>query len=107
MDLCDAVYLGVRGFPKSELFGLSQQLRSAAVSIPSLLAEGRGRYTVADQQHFYREARGSTYEVQTQIEIAARQKFIDTEQRGKLMDLADEVGRLINGLLRSLRRPKA
>ena len=107
MDLCDAVYHVVRDFPRHELFGLSQQLRSAAVSVPSLLAEGRGRYTIADQQHFYREARGSTHEVQTQIEIAARQKFITTDQSKALMEIADEVGRLINGLLASLKRPKA
>lgn len=107
MELCDAVYVAVRRFPREELFVLSQQLRSAAVSVPSLIAEGRGRYTVADQQHFYREARGSIYEIQTQIEIAFRQKFITGEQCDALGKLADRVGCLINGLLRSLRKPNA
>jgi four helix bundle protein len=72
-------------------------MRSAASSIPSLLAEGRGRHTVPDQQHFYREARGSTFELQTQIEMAIRQQFIKGEEGARLTELANEVGRLING----------
>ena len=106
MDLVDAVYAAVRSFPKYEMFGLSHQLRSAARSIPQNIAEGRGRYTVADQQHFYRQARGSVYETQTEIEIATRQDFLSTETAEDLMKQANEVGRLINGLLNSL-RPKA
>ncbi len=106
MDLVDAVYTVTRQFPKSEMFGLAQQLKRAAMSIPCNIAEGRGRYTVADQQHFYRQARGSVLEVQTEIEIAARQQFVTTEVYNELIERANEVGRLINGLLRSL-RPKA
>jgi four helix bundle protein len=77
-------------------------MRSAAVSIPSLLAEGQGRYTIPDQRHFTRQARGSTYELQTQIEIAVRQKFITTDTGLLLLKSADRVGCVINGLLRSL-----
>ena len=101
MDLVVAVYEAVRSFPKSELFLLSQQMRAAAISIPCNIAEGRGRYTVADQTHFYRQARGSTYELQTQIEIARRLLLVGNEDGGRLNDLAAEVGRLINGLIRS------
>jgi four helix bundle protein len=102
MDLCDEVYVAVRQFPKQELFVLSQQMRSAALSIPSLIAEGQGRYTIPDQRHFTREARGSVYELQTQIEVAVRQKFITAEDGAKLMKTAGEVGRRINALLTSL-----
>ncbi len=103
MDLVDETYVAVRDFPKWELFGLSQQMRAAAVSIPSLIAEGRGRYTVKDQQHFYREARGSIHEQQTQVEIARRQQFINAEQARHLTKRTDQVGQLISGLLRSMK----
>lgn len=106
MDLVDAVYRAVRPFPKSELFVLSQQMRSAALSIPSNIAEGRGRYTPPDQVHFFVQARGSSLELQTQIEVAMRQEFINPDAGADLMKLAEEVGRLINGLITSL-RPKA
>lgn len=102
MDLVDAVYCAVRTFPQAELYCLSQQMRTAAVSIPSNLAEGRGRHTFGEERQFLRQARGSTYELQTQIEIAARQRFVTPADAESLMRRADEVGRLINGLLRSL-----
>jgi four helix bundle protein len=100
MDLVDAVYAAAATFPRTELFELSSQIKAAATSTPSLLAEGNGRYTKADQRHFYRQARGSNYEVQTQIEIARRQHFISDEHAIAMTKLAEEVGRLINGLLR-------
>ena len=107
MNLVDAVYVAVRTFPSSELFCLSQQMRKAAIAIPSDLAEGRGRFTLADQRHFYREARGSTQELETEIEIAVRQKFIPRDAGNRLIAQTQEVGRLINGLLRHLETPKA
>jgi four helix bundle protein len=100
MDLVDAVYIAVRTFPKSELYGLSQQMRSSAVSIPSNIAESRGRFTPGEEHQFLRHARGSTCELQTQIEIAARQGLIEIETAAELTKLADRVGCLINGLLR-------
>ena len=102
MDLVDDVYKVVRQFPTYERFELSQQMRTAAVSIPALIAEARGRWTVPDQRHFYLEARGSTLELETEIEIASRQSFITTEDRDRLFTQTAEVGRLINGLLNSL-----
>ncbi|HEV8657220.1 MAG TPA: four helix bundle protein [Thermoanaerobaculia bacterium] len=103
MDLVAAVYASVGSFPKSEIFYLSAQMRSAALSIPFNLAEGCGRHTIRDQQHFYRQARGSVYELQTAIDVARRQQFV-TEQVGQdLKARADEVGRLVNALLNSLK----
>ena len=104
MELADDVYQAVEPFPKSELFVLSQQMRAAALSIPSLIAEGRGRYTPADQRHFYREARGSNYELQTQIEFAMRRQLVVPEQGHQLLRKAERVGRLINGLLNKMNR---
>ena len=103
MDLVDAIYDATRSFPQSELYCLSSQMRKAAISIPSDIAEGRGRHTLPDYRHFLYEARGGTQELETQIEIAIRQNFIDTQRGSQLIALVNEVGRLINGLLRSLR----
>ena len=103
MELVDQVYVAVRSFPKSELFGLSQQMRAAAVSIPSNLAEGSGRYSIREEKQFARHARGSTYELQTQIEIAVRQGFIAPEDAVHLQNKAKKVGQLINAFIRSLK----
>ncbi|GAC1431314.1 MAG: hypothetical protein NVSMB68_03640 [Thermoanaerobaculia bacterium] len=102
MDLVDAVYGVTRSFPSSETFGLTAQMRKAAGSIPSDIAEGRGRHTTADYRHFLREARGGLQELETQIEIATRQNYIESRLAQTIIDQVHEVGRLINGLLRSL-----
>jgi four helix bundle protein len=103
MDLVDAVYRAVRRFPREELFVLSAQMRKAAISIPCNIAEGCGRWTPAEQRQFARHARGSVLELQTQIEIARRQHFID-EKRGQALDAAAaEVGKLLNCWLRKLK----
>ena len=103
MDLVDDVYKVVRRFPDYERFELSAQMRTAAVSIPTLIAEGRGRWTVPDQRHFYLEARGSTLELETEIEIGARQGFMSSDDRDRLFRRTAEVGRLINGLIKTLK----
>jgi len=103
MDLVDAVYRTVRRFPREELFVLSAQMRSAAISIPCNIAEGCGRWTPKEQRQFARHARGSVLELQTQIEIARRQEFIDRKQSEALTEASSEVGRLLNGWLRKLR----
>ena len=103
MDLVDAVYRTVRRFPREELFVLSAQMRRAAISIPCNIAEGCGRWTQAEQRQFARHARGSVLELQTQIEIARRQGFIDQETRDALDSAAAVVGRLLNGWLKKLR----
>jgi four helix bundle protein len=100
MDLVDAVYDAVETFPKTELYALGAQLRKAVVSIPSLIAEGRGRYTTKDRRHFYVEARGSSHEIETELEIAMRRKFIAADRAMALIEQTAEVGRLISGLIR-------
>jgi four helix bundle protein len=102
MDLVEAVYRATTGFPKEEVFGLRAQVRKAVVSIPSNIAEGEGRRTTADFLRFLSIAHGSLREVETQVLIAERLGYIDAETRRGVMDSAAEVGRLINGLIRSL-----
>jgi four helix bundle protein len=102
MDLVDAVYAAARGFPNSEQFCMSFQFRKAALSIPLNIAEGRGRATNADQRHFLVQARGSVAEVDTLIQVAQRQGFLTDGQSAELGDLTAEVGRLVNGLIKSL-----
>ena len=83
-------------------------MRKAAVSIASNLAEGKGRFSANEERHFARQARGSTYELQTQIEIAIRLEFLGVEEGTELVHKAAEVGRTINGYLKSIKpRPEA
>jgi four helix bundle protein len=102
MDLVEAVYRSTDRFPSIERFGLTNQLRRAAVSIPSNIAEGQGRSSTKDFLHFLSISRGSLQEVQTQIEIARRLEYIDDPTSQKILDSSEEVARLINGLCRSL-----
>jgi four helix bundle protein len=101
MNLADAVYTASADFPRVEMFGLTSQVRRAAVSIPSNVAEGRaiggGRYL----SHL-RIAIGSEAEVQTQIELAVRRAYISADRARVLLEDAAEVGRMLHGLLRSL-----
>jgi len=89
-------------FPKDEIFGLRLQIRRAAVSIPSNLAEGQGRSTENDYRRFVLNVRGSLLEIQTQIVICERLEYFDEEQTTNLGTKADEIGRMLNGLLRYL-----
>jgi four helix bundle protein len=85
------------------MFGLTNQIRRAAVSIPSNLAEGQARQTTKEFLHFVSIARGSLQEVETQIVIANRLKYLDESKTEKVLELSGEVSRLICGLANSLR----
>jgi four helix bundle protein len=102
MDLVTKVYEITKFFPESERFGLTTQLRRAAVSIPSNIAEGQGRRTTNEFLSFLSIARGSLMEVQTQVEIAARLSFVTTEFAVTIEEQSATIGRLLNGLIRSL-----
>ncbi|SRR5229473_3674188 len=103
MDLVVLVYKVSAGFPKEELFGLTVQIRKAAVSIPSNIAEGQGRNTTRDFIHFLGIAKGSLQELQTQLVVAHRLNYLNEIVRTELLDLSYEVGRLIHGLMNSLK----
>jgi len=103
MALVRDVYSTVGKFPAWELYVLGQQMRKAAISIPSNVAEGQGRWEAADYRRFLRYARGSALELQTQIVIAKDVDYLSEPEFDALIGKANEVGRLINGLLRSLK----
>ena len=96
-----AVYEVTKELPADERFGLTQQLRRAAVSIPSNIAEGFGRHSRPDYLRFLDIARGSTYEVQTQLRLAHDLGYL-TETH--CLELVAEVERILNALIASLRR---
>ena len=102
MDFVMLVYKATSSFPREELFGLRQQLRRAAVSVPSNIAEGQGRQTVRDFLQFLSVARGSLQEAETQISIAERLGYLNAEHSACLIGLSTEVSLLINGLCNSL-----
>ncbi len=104
MDLVEAVYKLTGQFPKEELYGLISQLRRAAVSIPSNIAEGEGRGTPNDFVRFLSIAYGSLREAETQLLIAIRLKYVDESAAANAQNLCDETGRLLNGLMNSLRK---
>jgi four helix bundle protein len=102
MDLVEEIYKITRGFPKDELYGLTSQLRRAAVSVPSNIAEGQGRLTPGAFRQFLGHARGSLLETETRISLALRPQYISPEEMGHLLRLSGEVGRILNGLIGSI-----
>ncbi|MGH9508779.1 MAG: four helix bundle protein [Terriglobales bacterium] len=103
MDLVVEIYAAAEKFPRHELYGLTSQMRRAAVSVPSNIAEGQAHYSRLEFRHFLRHARGSLAELETQVLIAERLKYLDHETSLRLTRLAEEVGRIINGLIASTR----
>ncbi|MFT3785787.1 MAG: four helix bundle protein [Tepidisphaeraceae bacterium] len=103
MDLAAAVYRFVRMLPDDERFGLSSQLRRAAVSIPSNIAEGQGRAGPAEFARFLNIAHGSLREVETQLLLCVHVGLSTDEEIAEPLGLCAVVGRLINGLRRHLR----
>jgi four helix bundle protein len=95
------IYRVTATFPRDELYGLVSQLRRAAVSIPSNIAEGQGRLTEGEFRQFLGHARGALFEVETQLHIANELGFISAGQLQRTVRLSTEVGMLVNGLLGS------
>ncbi|MGD0346302.1 MAG: four helix bundle protein [Terracidiphilus sp.] len=106
MQLATGIYKLTRAFPREETYGLASQLRRAAVSIPSNIAEGHGRSGVAEYRHFLWIARGSNFEIQTQLEIARSLKMGDSQLLKESEALSQEIGKMLYALLDKL-RPKA
>jgi four helix bundle protein len=107
MDLAQELYRATARFPKEEMYGLTSQLRRAAVSVPSNIAEGQGRRTTGAFLQHLSIAHGSLRETETQVLLAVRLGYLSDKAAASLMKQAGEVGRLITGLANSLSRSSA
>ena len=101
MDLVDMIYEITREFPDEEKFGLSSQMRRAAVSIPSNLAEGAAREGKMEFANFINIAKGSLSELETQVIISERQSYID--EKKELIGLIEKISSQLSGLHRHIK----
>jgi four helix bundle protein len=104
MMLVTDIYRYTRCFPKEEIYGLRSQLRRAAISVPSNIAEGQGRASTGEFKQFLGHARGSLLELETQLQIARNLEYLSSEDYALLQRECSEVGRVLNGLLAALPR---
>jgi four helix bundle protein len=104
MDLVADIYRITDNFPKREIYSLTDQIRRAAVSVPSNIAEGQAHYNKGEFVHFLRHACGSLAELETQILLAERLEYVRREQLQDLLRQVIEVGKLLNGLINSLKK---
>jgi four helix bundle protein len=102
MQLVTEIYRITEGFPREEVYGLTSQLRRAAVSVPCNIAEGQGRLTKGEFQQFLGYARGSLLELETLIQVAANLNYLNAAQSNELLCQSAEVGKILNGLLSSI-----
>ena len=102
MDLVSDVYRVTANFPREEVYGLTNQLRRSAVSVPSNIAEGQGRAPKGEFIQFLCHSRGSLLELETQVLIASSLGYWNTQQQQVLQTNVTEVARMLNGLLSSL-----
>ena len=100
MSFVEAIYKALKTFPPEERYGICDQIRRAAVSVPSNIAEGFGRDTPKEFAHFLSIARGSLYEVMTQLEIASRLGYL--AQDSGLYSQAESIGKMLNSLKKRL-----
>ena len=98
------IYQATEQFPRSELYGLTSQIRRAAVSVTSNIAEGQGRLTSGEFLHFLGQARGSLLELDTQLAIACDLHYLKSEAYAVLDEATYQVLGLLNRLIESLRR---
>jgi four helix bundle protein len=103
MDLVTEVYRATGSFPRDEIYGLTNQLRRAAVSVPSNIAEGQARFSRKEFHHFLSLARGSLVEIETQLMIAQNLEYLTPQRVGALLDKAAELGKVLNGLIASIK----
>jgi four helix bundle protein len=102
IDFADLVYVDTRSFPSDERFGLTNQMRRAAVSISSNLAEGSSRHSKTDFARFVEIATGSVFEVVSQAFVAKRQRFLSDDQFEILYRAAEQQSRMQSGLRKAM-----
>jgi four helix bundle protein len=103
MQLVTEIYRASEAFPIEERYGLTSQLRRAAVSVPSNIAEGQARFSSRDFHRFLGIARDSLVEIETQVEIAKNLGYLSCVQSAVLLRSTAELGRVLNGLLASIK----
>ena len=103
MQIVEEIYALAKMLPKEELYALSNQIRRAAVSIPSNIAEGQARNSTKEFANFLSIARGSTAEVETQLIICVRLKYLQQTQIDQALSLCSEVGKMLNVLINKLK----
>ena len=97
------IYKITENFPKTETYSLIDQMKRAAISVMANIAEGCGRQTIKERIHFLYTARGSLVELECFIDLSFKLKYINKEQYSQLVELRNDVGRLLNGLIKSLK----
>ena len=105
MDLVVEVYNITKLLPKFETYGLSDQMRRAAVSIPSNIAEGHGRNATLEFVHFLRIARGSYSELDTQLKICVRLGYVNESDIKGALNLSNEVGKMLSAMIKNSTPP--
>jgi four helix bundle protein len=103
MKFVTEIYAVTQRFPSEERYGITNQLRRAAVSVPSNIAEGQARFSQKEFHHFLSQARGSLVEIETQLLIARDLKYIQPARADALLAVAEELGRILNGLIASIK----
>lgn len=103
MQMTVSVYRLSRDFPRDELYGLTSQMRRCAVSAPSNIAEGHGRLSTGEYKQFLGIARGSNFELQTQLDLSRRLEFGNPKLIDESENLSHEVGKMIFAILESLK----
>ena len=106
MDLTIIIYSLVKFLPREENYALSDQMRRAVVSIPSNIAEGQGRASDKEYVHFLAMARGSLWELLTQLEICERLNYLKPAQTMEARNLVNEISKMINALSKALQAPQ-
>jgi four helix bundle protein len=102
MSLAKEIYLFTESFPQHEIYGITNQMRRSAVSVPSNIAEGHGREAPKEFARFLRIARGSLSELQTQLYLSTDLNYGDNTQFNNLMAASEEIGRMLRGLQNTL-----
>ena len=104
MDLAEQSYTVTKSFPKEELFGLTSQIRRAAVSVPANIAEGHGRTSTKEFLNYLSIARGSLHETETHLLLAQRVSLLTPEKTAPLLDLSERISQMLSRLRQSLER---
>lgn len=104
MQLAKEIYMVVKKLPKEEMYSMSDQMRRAAVSIPSNIAEGRGRTSDKQFAYFLTIAQGSRAELETQLQLCVDVGMLKNDDITEAMDLLEEVGKMMSMLIRQVRK---